>query len=69
MNTTIPLAFVRPDDGELFTINPSGKYSLDFMKKRFPYSYTHEYSEVAMRGSGFNPLFTESAISSHPHSE
>ena len=40
----LPEKIIRIDDGEIFSLNENGTYSLDFMKKRFSGHFTHEYS-------------------------
>jgi hypothetical protein len=52
-----PIAFERPDDGEIFSLNLGGTYSLEFMKVRFPEHLTFEYEECRLRECGFRPIY------------
>ena len=50
------IAFKRPDDGEIFSINPDGTFSLDRMKKDFPDSFTFTYTRQKMEENNFIPI-------------
>jgi len=50
--------FVRKDDGEEFTLNSDGKtYSLAFMKRRFPKSFTFKYTKAHLSGGSFRAVY------------
>ena len=54
----IPKAFVRPDDGIVFSINEDGKtYSLKKSKEEFPDAYHHQYSLEKLKEVDFIPIF------------
>lgn len=42
MKTKLPKQIIRIDDGEVFSLNENGTYSLEMMKQKFP---NHLYSE------------------------
>lgn len=45
--------FVRPDDGERFTINEDGRtYSLEAMKRGFPDSLHQQWTAEQLRNAG-----------------
>jgi len=45
--------FVRIDDGERFTPNGDGTWSLEMMKKDFPDSLCHKYKEHHLNNEYF----------------
>ena len=60
MNPNRPIAFRRPDDGKLFTLNEDGfTYGLELMKTEFPNSHRFKYEESGMRRCGFTPVYEE----------
>jgi len=54
-----PHAFVRADDGELFTINPDGSYSMEKMKRDFPNHLHSAYPLSHMRRLTSDGSFAE----------
>lgn len=54
---TAPIAFIRPDDREVFSINDDGTYSLDLIKKSYAASFCCRYTEGTMFRSGFEPVY------------
>lgn len=53
-----PIAFIRPDDGTIFSINEDGKtYSLKKSKEQFPDAYHHQYSLEKLKEVEFLPIF------------
>jgi hypothetical protein len=55
MNTGPPKVMIRPDDGEIFSINSDGTYSLELMKREFPNSSLMSYSKLTLDVYGFIP--------------
>lgn len=55
-----PVAYIRPSDGERFTLNPDGvTYSLEFMKTNFPGSSRRNYDGEHLESLGFKPSWIE----------
>ena len=53
-----PIAFIRPDDWEVFSLNSDGEtYSLERMKKDFPGHLHMEYPIETMRVSKFHEVW------------
>lgn len=49
--------FVRPDDGERFTLNKDGKtYSLEAMKRDFPNSLNIKWTAEQLRNAGMEEV-------------
>lgn len=54
----VPIAFVRPDDFAVFSLNADGlTYSGVESKRRFPDSLHNEYSRETLSGLGFHEVF------------
>lgn len=51
------IAFKRPDDGKLFTLNQDGTYSLDWLKKEFPNHIHQKYPAGLLAEFGFEQIF------------
>ena len=57
MKSESPLIYIRPDDGEVFSLNEDGEtYSLLRIKVDFPESLQQKYHKEEMEGSGFVPI-------------
>jgi hypothetical protein len=49
MKTKLPKQIIRIDDGEVFSLNENGTYSLEMIKQKFPNHLYNEYTyEVLM---------------------
>ncbi len=58
-----PIAFIRPDDWELFTLNRDRKtYSLRMTKKMFPGKLHGEYSAETLRLHKFHEVYKTKAV-------
>lgn len=55
-----PEKYIRPDDGEVFTLNNDGvTYSLEVIKRHYPQSRTIKWTEKALIECGFIPTQNE----------
>lgn len=59
MNDQEVIAYIRPDDGEVFTKRTDGRFQLEKMVRQFPLHLHHTWSEETLKGSGFAPVTQE----------
>lgn len=52
-----PLAFIRPDDWEIFELNENKTYSLKSSKIRFPNALHNEYTKETLNHLGFHHVY------------
>lgn len=50
-----PKYYIRPDDNEIFSINPDKTYSIEKMKTQYPNSFTWSYTGELLARLGFIP--------------
>lgn len=51
------IAFKRPSDGEIFSVNVDGSFSLEFLKKEYPNSLSMKYTKECLLEHNFIPLY------------
>lgn len=51
------IAFKRPSDGMIFSINDDGTFSLEFLKKEYPDSLSIKYIKESLLKHNFIPLY------------
>ena len=52
-----PVAFIRPDDWEIFELNENKTYSLRSSKIHFPDALHNEYTKETLNASGFHHVY------------
>jgi len=53
-----PIKFIRPDDGEVFSLNDDGiTYSLQKMKDEFPNHLHTKYTKELLIDLSFTPMY------------
>lgn len=56
------IAFIRPNDNELFTVNQDGTFSNDRMKKGFPNNIHQTWSQENLEAMRFHPVLDAEEI-------
>lgn len=59
MDIKLPTVMIRPDDGEVFSINSDGTYSSELMKRDFPKSLDMKFSIITLNAYGFIPGYND----------
>ena len=59
MDIKLPTVMIRPDDGEVFSINSDGTYSSELMKRDFPKSLDMKFNIITLKAYGFIPGYND----------
>lgn len=52
------IAFIRPDDGEIFSLNEDEEtFSLKWLKEQFPNHLHHKFSKTVLICHKFTPIY------------